>query len=39
MIHAGTPRWKITSTATVAGRTAYKVVSEARTNKTMDVIL
>jgi hypothetical protein len=37
IIHAGYATLEITSTATVAGRTAYKVVSVAQTNKTMDV--
>lgn len=36
-VSAGFASLEITSTETVAGRTAYKVVSEAHTNKTMDV--
>ncbi len=37
IVTAGSASLVVTSTETVAGRTAYKVVSEARTNKTMDV--
>jgi hypothetical protein len=38
IIHAGVATLQVVSTATVSGRTAYKIVSEARTNKTMDVV-
>lgn len=37
IVNAGFATMEIVSTSTVAGRTAYHVVSEARTNKTMDV--
>lgn len=37
IVRAGYATLEIPSTATVAGRTAYRVVSEAQTNKTMDV--
>lgn len=38
VVHAGFASLSITSTETVSGRLTYKVVSEARTNKTMDLI-
>jgi hypothetical protein len=38
IIHAGFATLEISSTETVSGRMAYKVTSEARTNKTMDVL-
>lgn len=37
LVHAGFATLEVTSTMTVAGRTAYKVVSEAHTNRTVDV--
>lgn len=37
IVNAGFATLEIVSTETVAGRTAYHVVSHARTNKTMDV--
>lgn len=38
VIHAGFATLEVKSTETVSGRLAYKVISEARTNKTMDVL-